>query len=300
MVSTEVENDTIVDLSTEFKAKNYWTLMKPRLSFLVTFSAAFGYLLALQGEINWTTFIALTLGGFMVSGASVIINQVIEKDLDKKMNRTANRPLPSAAVNIQEATSFGILVGLLGLTLLLLFTNALTALLSLASIFLYGFIYTPLKRVGPIAVIVGAIPGALPPMLGWVAATGQLSFEAFILFTIQFVWQFPHFWAIAWVMDDDYKKAGFRLLPSKKGRSFNAALQIMLGTLFLVPVGCIPYQIGITGLTSMLVAIIAAFVFLIPTLRLIAHPSRQNALQIMFASFIYLPVIQIAFLLDKI
>lgn len=300
MVSTEVENNTIVNLPTEFKAKHYWALMKPRLSFLVTFSAAFGYLLAIGDEMNWLAFAALTVGGFMVSGASVIINQVIEKDLDKIMNRTAKRPLPSEAITSQEASLFGMLVGLSGLMLLMVFTNGLTALLSLASIFLYGFIYTPLKRVGPIAVIVGAVPGALPPMLGWVAATGQLGFEAFILFTIQFVWQFPHFWAIAWVMDDDYKKAGFRLLPSQKGRSLNAALQIMLGVLFLIPVGCIPYQIGMTGFSSMVISIVAALVFLVPALKLIASPTRKNALQIMFASFIYLPVIQIAFLLDKI
>ncbi len=300
MVSTEVENNTIVSLPTEFKAKHYWALMKPRLSFLVTFSAAFGYLLAFEGAINWVAFIALILGGFMVSGASVIINQVIEKDLDKIMNRTSKRPLPSEALNPQEATFFGVVIGLSGLMLLMVFTNALTALLSLASIVLYGFIYTPLKRVGPIAVIVGAIPGALPPMLGWVAATGQLSFEAFIVFTIQFVWQFPHFWAIAWVMDDDYKKAGFRLLPSKKGRSFNTALQIMLGTLFLIPVSCIPYQLGMTGFVSMVLAIIAALIFSVPAVKLMIAPTRQNALQIMFASFIYLPVIQIAFLLDKI
>ncbi len=299
MVSTEVENKQFVELSLESKLRHFVALLKPRLSFLVTFSAVFGYLLALKGDINWLALIALATGGFLVSGASVIINQVIEKDLDKKMNRTLNRPLPAAQITTSEAIFFGFIVGMLGLTLLLIFTNFLTALLSLASVFLYGFIYTPLKRVGPIAVIVGAIPGALPPLLGWVAATGNLGFEAFIIFTLQFVWQFPHFWAIAWVMDDDYKKAGFRLLPSKAGRSFNSALQIMLGALFLIPVGLIPYQIGLTGFTSMIVATIAAILFWLPTVKLMYVQDRKTALQIMFASFIYLPVIQIAFLLDK-
>ncbi len=300
MVSTEVENKHLVALSSASKLRHYVALLKPRLSFLVTFSAAFGYLLALNGDVNWLTLIALSVGGFLISGASVIINQVIEKDLDKKMSRTFMRPLPSANVSTSEAIYFGFFVGMLGLTLLMVFTNFLTAFLALTSVFLYGFIYTPLKRVGPIAVIVGAIPGALPPLLGWVAATGQLGFEAFVVFTIQFVWQFPHFWAIAWVMDDDYKKAGFRLLPSKAGRSFNSALQIMLGALFLVPVGLIPYQLGITGFTSMVVATVAAILFWLPTVKLMYVQDRKTALQIMFASFIYLPVIQIAFLLDKL
>ncbi len=299
MITSELTRETIV-LSTAQKAKLYWALLKPRLSFLVAFSAAFGYLLGISGEINWLNFLALSLGGFFVSGTSVIINQIIEKDLDKKMNRTQKRPLPAGQITQENATTFGFITGLLGFTLLLVFTNFLTALLSLFSLFLYGFIYTPLKRIGPIAVIVGALPGALPPLLGWVAATGELSFEAFVIFMVQFVWQFPHFWAIAWVADDDYQKAGFRLLPSKRGRDFNSALQITLCTLFLIPVGILPSQLGITGVVSAYLVSLLGLLFLIPTLRLLFNPSRKAALQIMFGSFLYLPLTQIIYLIDKL
>ncbi|MEO1653933.1 MAG: heme o synthase [Bacteroidota bacterium] len=281
------------------KTKAYWALLKPRLSFLVAFSASFGYLMGLEGSIPWFGFLALSLGGFFISGASVIINQVIEKDLDALMKRTQKRPLPAGILGQEDVIQFGFVVGLLGFGLLLVFTNFLTAILSLFSLFLYGFIYTPLKRMGPIAVIVGAIPGALPPLLGWVAATGRLDFEGFVLFLVQFVWQFPHFWAIAWVADEDYRKAGFSLLPSAQGRGFNSAIQIALSTVFLIPVGLIPWQLGMTGLGSAIVVSIAAIAFLLPGILLISRQDRKTALMIMFGSFIYLPVIQIAYMLDK-
>ncbi|MDX2303006.1 MAG: heme o synthase [Microscillaceae bacterium] len=296
-IKSVIEDTKIIQID---KTRMYWALLKPRLSFLVAFSAGFGFLLGAEGEINWLSFLILAFGGFLISGASIIINQVLEKDIDKLMKRTQKRPLPTKQLTVDEAIGFGFLIGLLGFTLLLIFTNFLTALLSLFSMFLYGFIYTPLKRIGPIAVIVGAIPGALPPLLGWVAARGEIGFEGFILFLIQFAWQFPHFWAIAWVMDEDYQKAGFKLLPSRGGQDLNSAIQIMLSTLFLIPLGLIPYQLGISGLVSAIIVTMAGFFFLIPVVRLVFAPSRIVALQIMFGSFIYLPIIQIAYLLDKI
>jgi len=281
------------------KIKLLFQLLKFRLSFLVAFSASFGYLLATKGSPDITTLVALSVGGFLVSGASIIINQVLEKDLDKLMKRTAHRPLPTERMPVQEAIVYGIVVGVLGITLLAVFTNLLTVFLSLVSMLLYGLIYTPLKRVGVIAVWVGAIPGALPPLLGWVAATGEFTKEGLLIFAIQFVWQFPHFWAIAWVADEDYKKAGFRLLPAQGECNFASALQIMLGALILIPVSLLPAYWGITGTSSAVVAFIAGVLFFLPTLQLLVFPSRSVALRIMFASFIYLPVIQIAFLLDK-
>src|SRR5687768_6977185 len=188
------------------KARAYWELLKSRLSFLVAFSCAFGYVLA-SPVVNWSTLSMLFIGGFLLSGASVIINQIIEKDLDRLMVRTMNRPLPTYRVTVNEACAVAVFCLAAGVLILLLYTNLLTAILSVVSMILYGFVYTPLKRVGPIAVFVGAIPGALPPLLGWVAATGGISYEALLIFGIQFIWQFPHFWAIAWVSDDDYKKA---------------------------------------------------------------------------------------------
>lgn len=299
MTTTKL-NINYLSAQSVYKAKLYIELLKPRLSFLVAFSASFGYLLANQGMINWFSFFALSLGGFCISGASIIINQIIEKDLDNRMSRTQNRPLPSDKLTLNEAIIYGFLVGFIGFILLIRFTNIPTATLALLSMLLYGFVYTPLKRVGAIAVYVGAIPGALPPLLGWLAVRGELSYEAWIIFLIQFIWQFPHFWAIAWVMDDDYKKAGFKLLPSRKGKSFSSALQILLFTLLLIPVGILPYYFGTTGLTSAIIAAVAGFLFLIPTLKLVKQKTRKIALQIMFGSFIYLPIIQIAFLLDKI
>jgi heme o synthase len=195
------------------KAKAYFELLKFRLSFLVAFSCAFGYVLA-SHQISWLTLTMLFIGGFLLSGASVIVNQILEKDLDKLMSRTMARPLPTNRLSVSEAVSFCVLCLVIGVGILLIYTNVLTTILSVISMILYSFVYTPLKRVGPIAVFVGAIPGALPPLLGWTASTGVISHEALIIFGIQFIWQFPHFWAIAWVADDDYKKAGFKLLPS--------------------------------------------------------------------------------------
>jgi heme o synthase len=300
MITTKVESIKLNQSVWMQKAKLYFALLKFRLSFLVSFSAGFGFLLGTTGAIDWLKFFALGLGGFLITGSSVIINQILEKEFDRLMRRTQNRPLPADKLTVNECITFGFLVGLAGFTILLIFTNFFTAVLALFSLFLYGFIYTPLKRVGPIAVIVGAIPGALPPMLGWVAATGQISFEAFVIFTIQFVWQFPHFWAIAWVADEDYQRAGFKLLPSSEGKSLNSAIQIQLCTLFLIPVGLIPYQLGMTGWVSAMIVTLAGVLFLIPATQLLWKQDRKTALQIMFSSFIYLPVVQISFLMDKL
>ncbi len=282
------------------KVRAYVELLKPRLSLLVAFSCAFGYGLATQGHMNWITLIILTFSGFLLSGASVTINQIIEKDLDRLMSRTLNRPLPTGRITVNEAVSFAVLCLIVSLVLLWKFTNPLTVALSVLSMLLYSFVYTPLKRVGPIAVFVGAIPGALPPLLGWVAATGSVSYEALIIFGIQFIWQFPHFWAIAWVSDDDYKKAGFKLLPSGGGKDHNTSIQIMIYTLFLIPLGLLPAKFGITGLDSAIVATVCGVAFLAQTFSLMKTGSRKSALRIMFGSFLYLPIVQIAYLLDKI
>lgn len=282
------------------KAKAFFELLKPRLSFLVAFSCAFGYALATKGSIELLTIAMLTMGGFLLSGASVCINQIIEKDLDSIMTRTMNRPLPTGRVTVQEATWFALMCTALSVFILWMYTNPLTVILSIISMLLYSFLYTPLKRVGPVAAFVGAIPGALPPLLGWVAATGSISHEAMIIFGIQFIWQFPHFWAIAWVADDDYKKAGFKLLPSGGGKDLNTAIQIMVYTLFLIPLGLLPTKFGITGLDSGIVATVCGAAFFAQTFSLMKTGSTQSAKRIMFGSFLYLPIVQIAYLLDKI
>ncbi len=282
------------------KTKGFIELLKVRLSLLVAFSCAFGYGLASRGDINWSILLMITTGGFLLSGASVCLNQIIEKDLDKLMNRTMNRPIPTGRITPIEATVFAILCLVLSIWMLWVYTNPLTVGLSILSMLLYSFVYTPLKRVGPIAVFVGAIPGALPPLLGWIAATGQITHEALIIFGIQFIWQFPHFWAIAWVADEDYQKAGFKLLPSSEGKSINTVIQIMVYTMFLIPLGLLPALFGITGIYSAMVATVCGVAFFAQTFALMKTGSRQSALRIMFGSFLYLPIVQIAFLLDKV
>lgn len=281
------------------KVHAYWELLKFRLSFLVAFSCAFGFVLATP-NVNWITLVMLFFGGLLLSGSSVTINQVIEKDLDKLMTRTMNRPLPTGRVSVQEAIIFALICFAVSVSILLIFTNIFTTILSILSMILYCFVYTPLKRVGSIAVFVGAIPGALPPLLGWAAATGTITHEAWIIFGIQFIWQFPHFWAIAWVADDDYKKAGFKLLPWGGQKDLNTAIQIMIYTLFLLPLGLLPAKFGVTGIDSAIVATICGVLFLAQTFSLMKTGSRQSAMRIMFGSFLYLPIVQIAYLLDKV
>ena len=281
------------------KAKAFWELLKFRLSLLVSFSCAFGYVLA-SPSINWRVLPMLFLGGFLVSGASVIVNQILEKDFDRVMSRTKNRPLPTGRLSVNEAITFCLMCLAAGVSILLIYTNLLTTLLSVLSMILYSFVYTPLKRVGPIAVLVGAIPGALPPLLGWTAATGFISYEAMIIFGIQFIWQFPHFWAIAWVADEDYKKAGFKLLPCGGQKDLNTAIQIMIYTLFLIPLGLLPATFGITGINSAIAVTICGVLFLAQTFSLMRSGDRKSALKIMFGSFLYLPIVQIAYLLDKV
>ncbi len=282
------------------KFKAYVELLKVRLSLLIAFSCAFGYALATRGSVQWDVMLMLTLGGFLMSGASSAINQILERDFDKVMTRTMNRPLPSGRATVNEATIVTLLCMALSLIILWIYANPLTVVLSIVSMILYSFIYTPLKRVGPIAVFVGAFPGAFPPLLGWIAATGTISHEALIIYGIQFIWQFPHFWAIAWVADDDYKKAGFKLLPSGGGKDMNTAIQIMIYTICLIPLGLLPTQFGITGITSAMVATVCGVAFTAQTFSLMKTGSRQSALRIMFGSFLYLPIVQIAYLLDKV
>lgn len=281
------------------KAKAYFQLLKFRLSLLVAFSCAFGYVLA-SSNTNTTVLLMLFIGGFLLSGASVTINQILEKDYDKLMTRTMNRPLPTARVSVREAIVFSMICTALSITILAAFTNLLTVALSVVSMVLYCFVYTPLKRVGSIAVFVGAIPGALPPLLGWVAATGSISYEALLIFGIQFIWQFPHFWAIAWVADEDYKKAGFKLLPLGGQKDLNTAIQIMIYTLVLLPLGLLPAVFGLTGIHSAFIVTICGVLFLAQTFLLMKTVSHSSAKAIMFGSFLYLPIVQIALLLDKI
>lgn len=282
---------------TKFKA--YFQLLKFRLSITVAFSSAIGFLLGAQ-ELDWGRALLVMLGGLAVTGSANTINQIHERDLDKLMKRTAKRPLPTGVLSIPEAWVFAIILGVAGLGLLSYYFNVLTAALALVSLILYGFIYTPLKTISPICVFVGAIPGGMPPLIGWVAATGILGVEAWVLFGIQFMWQFPHFWAIAWVLDEDYKRAGFKMLPTPGGKDLRTAFQIMTYTLLLIPLSLLPLQFGMAGKISAMIAVVCGVLFLMQTFYLMRTCSKKAAMNIMFGSFLYLPIVQIALVFDKL
>ncbi len=279
-----------------------WTdfskLIKFRLTFLVVFSASISFLIGskVNGIINWGNWGLLILGGFLVTSAANGFNEIIEKDLDKLMKRTLDRPLPSGKMTNGQALVLSLFMGIAG-TYLLGSLNLTTGYLSVFSIFLYAFVYTPAKRKSPIAVFIGAIPGALPPLIGYVAAHEKIDYVALILFGIQFVWQFPHFWAIAWVLDDDYKLAGFRLLPTGK-RDSTSAIIIFIFTLILIPVSLLPTYYGFGGLYIGAISLLSSFAFLYYSFNLLLKQDIKSAQKLMYGSFFYLPVVQLVLLFD--
>ncbi len=281
------------------KARAFFDLSKFRLSSTVVFSGTFGFILGAHA-LDVQGLLLFALAAFFTTAAANTVNQILEKDLDVLMKRTSGRPLPSGRLNVSEAVFFAVTALAFSQFLLFYFFNVKAALLALLSFVLYGFVYTPLKRKGPVAVAVGALPGAFPPMIGWLAATNHFGLEPGILFAIQFFWQFPHFWAIAWVLDEDYRKAGFKLLPSSGGRDLQSAFQIMIYTVVLLPLCWVPFYLGMTGINSAMIAMLFGVLFLVQTFHLMRKIDNKAALQLMFGSFIYLPVVQIAYLLDKL
>lgn len=287
------------EVSFTSRLSDYVKLAKPRLASLVVFSAVISYMYA-ASEINWTKALLLAIGGFFVTGASNAINQIIEKDTDKLMSRTQSRPLPQGRISVNEAWVVAIFMAVVGTFILWKYLNPLCAYYGFGALVVYTVIYTPLKKVSPLAVFVGAFPGAVPPMLGWVAESGKFGLEPGLLFAIQFIWQFPHFWAIAWVLDEDYKKAGFQLLPSKSGRSKASAYHILFYSIGLIPIGVMPFLFGMSGIVSAIVITICGILFTWQSFKLLKTCDVKDASRLMFASFIYLPIVQIALLLDKL
>jgi protoheme IX farnesyltransferase len=287
-------------MSLKAKLSDYNQLIKFRLTFTVVLSSVLGYLIGQTGAMNWTELTALILGGFLVVSSSNGLNQIVEKNYDILMTRTENRPLAQNRMSVMEATIFCTITGIVGVCLLGTYLNQYAAILGIGSLISYSFIYTPLKRVSSVAVYIGAIPGAIPPLLGWVAATGKFSAVAGILFLIQFVWQFPHFWAIAWILDDDYKKAGYRLLPLKSARSKSSALLIILSCIILVPISLVPFFIGMCGISSTIIITASSLALTYLAVKLYKSLSLKDAKTLMFASIIYNPLVLISLLIDKI
>ena len=275
-------------------------LIKHRLSFSVVFSSVCSYLIAFD-VFSLTTFLLLIIGGFFVVGSSNGFNQIIERRRDALMTRTSSRPLPSGAMTVNQALIICSFLSLLGLTMLYVI-NFRTAIFGLISMIIYLALYTPLKPITPLSVFFGAIPGAIPFMLGWVAVTDRFSIETGILFMIQFFWQFPHFWAIGWVSHDDYQNAGFKMLPSGK-RDNATAFQIVFYTIWMIIVSTLPYfsftgKLSI-GIYSLILILVSGSLMLYQALKLMRYKDKQNAIRLMYASIFYLSFIQIIFVIDK-
>lgn len=289
------------------KTKDYLKLIKVSLSIMVVFSAVISYLLAPKVvEYDWLMIGLLFVGGMLVTGSANAINQVVEKDTDAVMKRTANRPVAAGRMSVTEGWIFAIITGAAGVFLLGNYFNWLSAGLSVFSLFLYAFIYTPLKKVSAISVLVGAFPGALPCLIGWAAGDDKLGMGGWVLFALQFFWQFPHFWAIAWIAHTDYTKAGFKLLPGEKGPTKFSALQTVIYSLLLVPVTLMPYYTGMCsyenarGIISVVFIAAANIFMLYRSIMLYKKMDVNSARKVMFGSYIYLPVVLLALLLSKI
>lgn len=282
---------------------DFATITKARLAISVVFSSVAGYLLGFSdvNPFSWSVLILLTIGGYCMVGASNVFNQIIEKDLDALMDRTKNRPVPSGKMSVRAAFILGSILTIGGIAILYSI-NPKTAMFGAISIFLYTSVYTPLKTITPLAVFVGAFPGAIPYMLGWVAATNDFDVEAGTLFLVQFFWQFPHFWAIGWFLFDDYKKAGFFMLPTGK-KDKKTALQIILYTSWLILASLLP----VTGYTGelMLTKVSAVIVFLLGlwmlvyAVKLYKKMDAPAARKLMLVSVSYISLLQIIYVLDK-
>jgi protoheme IX farnesyltransferase len=289
-------------------------LVKLRLTLTVVFSASISFLIGAkqQGDIMWFNWLLLTIGGFLVTGAANGFNEIIEKDIDKLMKRTMDRPLPAGRMTTGQALVLSLFMGIIG-TLVLVKLNFIAGLLSVFSIFLYAFVYTPLKPKSRIAVFIGAIPGALPPLIGYFAAFESLGFglayasvsesaiiiTPFILFLVQFFWQYPHYWAIAWVADEDYKRAGIQLLPSLK-KDKASAVFIFISALLMIPVGFLPMYYGFGGWIFTIVSLLGGLAFTWYGYKHLVELKDETAKKVMYISFLYLPLTQLVLLFDFI
>lgn len=303
-----MEDNTTIAGSKSFaiasKVKDYFQLIKFTLSFMVVFSTVVSFLIAPYEQVYTRhpliSVLLLFVAGLFITGSANTINQVLEKDTDALMLRTAKRPIASGRMSVNEGYIFAFIIGAVGIGMMWYFFNLNSALVGLASLFIYGFIYTPLKKVNSIAVLVGAIPGALPCLIGWVAATDNFKAGGWILFAIQFIWQFPHFWAIAWLAHEDYSKAGFKLLPSDKGPTKFTAIQVIMYSAMMIPIGILPYFYQLCGVTSMWIVLGCNLWMLYMSVILFVKMDKASARKVMFSSYFYLMVVFLSLWADKI
>ncbi|WOI24268.1 heme o synthase [Nonlabens ulvanivorans] len=280
--------------------RNLIEITKPRLSVVVVFSSIAGYFLGAE-VYDWKVILMLIVGGYFLVGSSNVFNQIIEKDLDALMKRTRNRPLPTGRISVSTAWIYGLIMAFSGIYILYLI-NFATAFFGALSIILYAAVYTPLKTRTPLCVFVGAFPGAIPYMLGWVAASGDFGIEPGTLFMLQFFWQFPHFWAIGWMLEDDYKAGGFKMLPTG-GANKGTAVQIIWYTVWTISISLIP-AFGVTGslymtwISAVLVGLLGLW-FLYYAIKLFKERTNQVARKLMLVSVSYITLIQIIYVVDK-
>ena len=290
-----VKNSNFSLILSDFKE-----ITKVRLAVSVVFSSIAGYFLGAY-ELQWSAILLLAFGGYCMVGASNAFNQIIERDLDALMKRTQNRPIPAGRMSVNSAMIIAIVLTVLGIIALYILSPK-TAMFGAISIFLYTSVYTPLKTKTPLSVFVGAIPGAIPFMLGWVAATDNFGIEPGTLFMIQFFWQFPHFWALGWMLDEDYKKGGFKMLPTGK-KDKGTALQIILYTIWMIVISIMPV-FGFTGRLSLsisagIIVFIMGFAMLIFAFKLYEKRDNKAAKNLMLASVTYITLMQIVYVIDK-
>ncbi len=286
--------------SLKAKLTDYHQLIKTRLTLSVVVSAVLGFLLAPDSMAHLPVLWAVVVGGFLVVASANGINQIIEKDYDKLMIRTHNRPVATGRMGVFEATIFCVIAGVLGVYILTHFLNPISGWLGFIAIASYGFVYTPLKRITPFAVVVGAVPGAIPPMIGWIAVTGEFGVGALFLFALQFFWQFPHFWSIAWILDEDYRRAGYTLLPSRAGKDKKSAIYTLWYTFILLPLAVLPFAFGISGMISAIFAFAFGIVLLYQAFRLFKTCEIKEAKKLMFLTIAYNPLVLLAYLIDKV
>jgi heme o synthase len=287
--------------------KNYLELIKFRLTSTVVATSSFGYLIALKsigGDDNWLSlfnwwlFAGVLIGGMFIIFAANGMNQIIEKENDAKMSRTSNRPIVEDRIDVKSARIFCWITGILGLFILMASgASFLAVLLGGLSLVVYVFVYTPMKQVSPMAVLVGAIPGALPPWIGYAAVVPRVDELGFILFLVQFFWQFPHFWAIAWILHEDYQKAGYWLLPTKGGRDKRSAYQVLIYTVILNLVSMMPLMYGIADIKAISILIPVGVFFLFKAYRLFQTLEVSEARKLLYASFLYTPVVFLCYIL---
>ena len=300
------ETKTITN-STSFalvsKVKDYFQLIKFTLSFMVVFSTVVSFLIAPNEQFyvrdKIISVLLLFVAGMLITGSANAINQVLEKKSDGLMMRTAKRPVASGRMSVNEAGVFAFIAGALGVFMMWKYFNFQSAMVGLFSLFLYGFIYTPLKKVNSVSVLVGAIPGALPCLIGWVAATDDFGIGGWVLFGIQFLWQFPHFWAIAWLAHKDYTAAGFKLLPADKGPTKFTAMQSIIYSALMIPMGFLPYYTGISGITSMFILLACNLWMVYVSVLLFIRMDAKSARRVMFSSYFYLMIVLLAMFANR-